>query len=323
MTLSPAALLSTADRVALAATRGVVFDVQRFSVHDGPGLRTNVFLKGCPLRCPWCANPESQRAAPQPAVFAGQCIRCGQHAVECPLRWEESGGRLPAAEMEARMAACPVEAVRMVGAWRTAGDVLDEVRRDAPFYAASGAAGGMTLTGGEPTAQPAFAGALLRLARAEGIATALETCGQTAWPALASLLPHVDTLLFDIKHPDSAAHAAATGAGNERILDNLARARVGRNTARGAAAPSLVVRVPLIPDFNADAAAMERLAALLVELLGPGAAVDLLPYHTLMRVKYRALARPYTWSAARLDGALVTQLVQAFAAHGLDVVVGG
>ncbi len=323
MTLAPAGLPPPAERAALAATRGVVFDVQRFSLHDGPGLRTNVFLKGCPLHCPWCANPESQKAAPQPAVFAGQCIRCGQHEIDCPTLWEESGGRLPQTELRARIAACPVEAVRMLGAWRTAGDVLDEVRRDAPFFAASGAAGGMTLTGGEPSAQPAFARALLRLAKAEDIATALETCGQTAWPALASLLPHVDTLLFDVKHPHSAAHAAATGAGNERILDNLRRARQGRSTERGAPAPALVARVPLIPGFNTDPATMHRLGALLAELLGPGAAVDLLPYHTLMRAKYRALARPYGWSAVQPDGEAIAQLAQVLSSYGLDVVVGG
>ena len=179
-------MLTPSERQRLEQVEGIVFDIQRYSLHDGPGLRTNVFLKGCPLRCAWCANPESQRTQPELMLSAHNCIECGHFADNCLVCW--AGRQHASAELElaARVDICPTGALHWVGERRTAGEVLREVLRDAPFY---GNGGGMTLTGGEPTMQPAMAEALLRLAKDANITTAMETCGQTQWSVYARLLP--------------------------------------------------------------------------------------------------------------------------------------
>lgn len=312
------------ERAALEAMRGVVFDVQRYSLHDGPGVRTNVFLKGCPLRCEWCANPESQALQPEPMLRAAHCIDCGEFSEPCTHCWplwqaqRRSNGRgaLPAevtAEIDARAAVCPTGALGWVGTWRTAGDVMAEVRRDRPFY---GAGGGMTLTGGEPTMQPDFAAALLRLTRLDGIATAMETSGHAPWATFVRLLPHLDVLLFDVKHADPARHRAHTGLDNALILDNLRRA-----VAAGAA---VRVRIPLIPGFNASDEDVAAIAALVRGLPAPVLGVDVLPYHTMGRAKYAALGRDYPWpEQKRLPAAEARRLAQIVAQSGLPVTVGG
>jgi pyruvate formate lyase activating enzyme len=292
--------------------QGMVFDIQRYSLHDGPGLRTNVFLKGCPLRCAWCANPESQRLQPELALAAHNCIDCGQFAAPCQSCFAAPRAA-EAAPLAARVATCPTGALHWIGELRTAGDVIAEVLRDAPFY---GADGGLTLTGGEATMQPAFAEALLHLAKAAGIATALETAGHTQWPVFARLLPLLDLILYDLKHVDCERHRQHTGVGNELILANL-RQLAAQNTP-------LIVRIPLIPGFNADDASLHAVAALIVTL-GPAVQrVDLLPYHTLGQAKYRALGRPYPWAeSARLTEAQVQACCDCVALYGLPVTVGG
>ena len=211
--------LTSAERERLEQVQGVIFDIQRYSLHDGPGLRTNVFLSGCPLRCGWCSNPESQKLQPEIALFARNCIACGQFGEACPGSWQEDlqDGWTKALEEKynARSTLCPTEAIRWIGARRTAADVMQEVLRDLPFYEDGG---GMTLTGGEPTMQPRMAEALLRLAKADGISTAMETCGFTQWKVFEYLLPYLDHILFDLKHVDSDIHRAFTGVDNEQIL---------------------------------------------------------------------------------------------------------
>ncbi len=303
--------LSAAERARLDRVMGVVFDVQRYSLHDGPGIRTNVFLKGCPLHCQWCANPESQAMQPELALFAHNCMTCGQFEVACPVCWEDQ------ADLEERLgpraAVCPTGALRWVGEWRTAGEVMEEVRRDIPFYEDGG---GMTLTGGEPTLQPDLAEALLRLARADGISTALETCGHTAWAVLERLLPYVDDLLFDIKHVDSVVHRTFTGLGNELILSNLRR-------LAGLGAP-VTIRVPLVPGFNTSRESIEAIAGLVSGLGDSVKAVDLLPYHTLGKAKYKALGREYVWEGhQRLSKGEVEGLAEIVRSYGLMVKVGG
>jgi pyruvate formate lyase activating enzyme len=317
--MSDSSPVSAPERAALEAVRGVVFDVQRYSLHDGPGLRTNVFLKGCPLRCAWCANPESQALQPEPMLRAAHCIDCGEFAEPCTACWPlwQAQRRSAVKEViDARAAVCPTGALGWVGTWRTAGDVLTEVLRDRPFY---GAGGGMTLTGGEPTVQTDFAAALLQLARLEGIGTAMETCGHAPWATFARLLPHLDLLLFDVKHADPARHRAHTGLDNALILDNLRRA-----VEVGAHGPAVRVRVPLIPGFNASDEDVAAIAALVCELPGPVQGVDLLPYHTMGRAKYAALGREYPWlEQKRLPAAEARRLAEVAAAVGLPVTVGG
>jgi pyruvate formate lyase activating enzyme len=300
-----------------ALAEGVITDIQRYSLHDGPGLRTNVFFKGCSLRCAWCANPETQTPHPELAVFSRMCIRCGQFDAHCPDGWlvrEDAHWKGEVrADYETRARLCPAGGVRWIGERRTAGSVMAEVRRDAPFYEDGG---GMTLTGGEPALQPAFAEALLRLARDEGIATAIETCGAVPWASLARLLPYLDAVLYDVKHLDSAMHQAFTGAGNELILENLHRL--------AASGVPVVARLPLIPGFNATPQSVEAIGRFLAGLPQGVRQVDVLPYHTLGRAKYAALAQPYPWEGhAHLAEDEVEQLVELLRRMGFAVTVGG
>jgi len=311
-------VLDEAERRRLEATEGVIFDIQRYSLHDGPGLRTNVFFKGCSLRCDWCCNPESQRAKPELSVFVANCFGCGECVPVCPtraLRMEgnkvvREAGRCDSCGL--CVPACPSGALRLIGRKVTAGEVLREVLRDAPFY--SQGMGGLTLTGGEPTLQPDFALALLRLAKAERLHTALETCGEALWEALQMLMPYLDLVLYDIKHMDSQRHREATGIGNERVLENVQRLVAG-----GA---HVIIRVPLIPAFNTDAENLHRVAEL-AKSLGV-TEVHVLPYHALGKPKYRALGRAYALDEVppmkEDQGEAAAEIIRS---HGLIVHVGG
>ncbi len=245
---------------ALEAVEGTIFDIQRFSVHDGPGIRTNVFLKGCSLRCAWCANPESQRPQLELAFSAQRCIRCGQFNDACVDSWI-SGDTLAARKKYGeRVQACPACGIRWLGDHRTAGEIITEVLKDQPFYQDGG---GLTLTGGEPTFQPRFSQAILRLAKVKGIHTAMETNGHTRWKVLEQLTPYLDQILFDVKHLDSAIHRKYTGADNALILANLHRL-----AAATTGAPSVQIRVPLIPGFNADETSLGEIAEFVMETEG-------------------------------------------------------
>jgi pyruvate formate lyase activating enzyme len=309
--------LTSAERARLAAVEGAVFDIQRYSLHDGPGLRTNVFLKGCPLRCAWCANPESQQIQPELALFANNCIACGQFPTACPLGWgaRSEGGWTEELTQEygARAAVCPANAMRWIGERRTAGDVMQEVLRDAPFYEDGG---GLTLTGGEPTMQPRMAEAILRLAKADTISTAMETCGHTQWFVLEQLLPYLDHILFDLKHVDDELHRVYTGVGNDLILSNLRRL--------AALDAPLAIRVPLIPGFNASAESVGAIARFVSGLSSSIKGVDLLPYHALGKAKYKALGRAYPWEEnSRLTDEEVAELVGVIESYGLAATIGG
>ena len=309
--------LSSQDRQRLEAVEGIIFDVQRYSVHDGPGLRTDVFFKGCPLRCGWCSNPESQILQPELTLFANQCMRCDQFSEVCPLHWEDEHKQGWNQDLEAeyrkRAKLCPTEAIHEIGEGRSAGDVIAEVLRDLPFY---GDGGGMTLTGGDPTMQPDMAEALLRLAKAEGINTAIETCGHAQWEVFERLLPFLDHILFDIKHLDTHVHRQFTGQGNELILKNV-KALVEHD------AP-LNIRVPLIPGFNANPHDLQKIAEF-VENLEPAVHnLDILPYHTLGKSKYTALGRDYPWEGNnRLTDEKLDELLGPLRSSGLSVNVGG
>jgi glycyl-radical enzyme activating protein/glucokinase-like ROK family protein len=308
--------LTPSERTRLEAVEGTIFDIQRYSLHDGPGLRTNVFFKGCPLRCDWCSNPESQRSEPEMALFAHNCMVCGQFPTPCPERWREVIEKGWSDELwheyEERAEKCPTQAVRLIGERQTAGGIMTHVRRDVPFYDDGG---GLTLAGGEPTMQPQLAEALLRLAKGEGISTAMETCGHTRWPVLRGLLPYLDHILFDLKHVDSQRHRTHTGVDNALILENLQRL--------AAAGMPLTLRLPLIPGFNADTESLQAIAEYIVRL-GNIEAVDVLPYHTLGKAKYAALGRDYPWEEhSRLTDEEVEALLHRIEYYGLKTHVGG
>ena len=260
--------------------RGQVFDIQRFSLHDGPGIRTTVFLKGCPLRCLWCHNPESRSARPQLAFFAERCVACGECAVACPRHAHQLAEGCHVLDRESCDAcgqcadACAFDALRLVGREWDAADVLALAERDRAYYASSG--GGLTISGGEPLVQAGFTRALLEGARQRGIHTCLETCGAAPWTAFEAIRGLVDLVLFDIKATGEAAHRRLTGAGPAPILANLERLLEHGVAVR--------LRCPLVPGLNDDEAHLRAIAALAGR--HPDLEVEILPFHDTARHKH-------------------------------------
>lgn len=270
---------------------GIVFDVRRFSIHDGPGIRTTVFLKGCPLRCAWCHNPESQSTEPELIMRSNRCLRCGACAEACPedaIRLDLGGPITDLARCERCglcVDACFSGARELAGRELTMTQVMAEIERDRPFYDESG--GGATFSGGEPLLQPEFLAELLRSCRAGGIHTVLDTCGYAPWAVLDRVRDHVDLFLYDVKTLDDGQHRTLTGVSNRVILNNLRSL-----SERG---HSIILRVPLIPGINDDDGNIRstgELAASLRSLVR----VELLPYHRIGVEKYGRIARPYLLS---------------------------
>lgn len=273
--------------------KGWVADIQRFSVHDGPGIRTTVFLKGCGLRCAWCHNPETLKPGRELQVLPERCIGCGRCLEACPAgaRSKEGGAMRHRRDLCAACgrcaAACAPGALVMIGREMEPSEVLAEVLEDAPFYRNSG--GGMTLSGGEPLFQPGFSVELLRGAKEAGVHTAVETSLAAPWDRVASFLPHTDLFLADLKLMDPAGHRRWTGAPNDGILENLRRLS---GEARG-----LLVRTPVVPGVNDSPEAIGAIAEF-VKGLPSKPAYELLPYHPLGAGKYRSLG-----IERRFDGA--------------------
>ena len=276
------------------STTGLIYDIQGYSVHDGPGIRTTVFLKGCPLSCPWCHSPESQSFDLQVCFKKTGCMgldACTHCIDACPNSAigdegdAEGGKRLPSRARKlcndcgACVKACPPKAFYICGKEWTVEDVIARVLRDKPFYESSG--GGVTLSGGEALSQVDFAEEFLRTCKEAGLNTALDTTGYAPRTALERVAPYVDLYLYDLKHMDSARHKQACGVPNEPILDN-ARYIAGNGG-------KLQVRVPLIPLFNDSEENMRATAAFCKELGDAVETVQLLPYHTLGISKYERL----------------------------------
>ncbi len=300
---------------------GVVFNIQHYSIHDGPGIRTTVFLKGCPLRCFWCQNPESQATRPELFFDAAKCKGCGtcveacaQHAIT--VRDNRSWTNRDLCQGVGACAdVCPNEARSLMGRKMTASAVVEDVNADAIFYERSG--GGVSLSGGEPLAQPRFATTLLRLFKEAGLHTVIDTCGCVPWDTLRQALQHVDLVLYDFKHMDPVEHERGTGVANGLILDNARRIHHDLKIP-------LLARVPIISGYNDSADNISATARFIAEELDKSVKVHLLPYHRLGEVKYERLERPGRAVAVEPPGdermAELQKLVESF---GLVAVVGG
>ncbi len=269
---------------------GVVFDIQKCCLHDGPGIRTTVFLKGCNLRCAWCHNPESFCAEPELFWQRSRCTACGACVASCPRHVhaiDEDGThhlqREACVACGQCVALCPNDALRLYGQAMTAQEVFDEVRKDALFYQSSG--GGVTLSGGESTLQAAFALEILTLCQQAGFHTALETNGSVPWAVLESFLPVVDLFLYDFKHWDSEGHRQYTGVGNERVVANLRQLAVRGTT--------IWLRCPIIPGVNDTDAHFDAIASLEKEIHPER--VEIMAYHDIGRGKWDGLGLPYAF----------------------------
>jgi len=294
-----------------AQVRGRVFNVQRYSLHDGPGIRTTVFLKGCPARCLWCHNPESQSFAPEVLVVETRCVSCGTCSTVCEHGAPPPGSSLCTA-CGACVETCPAGARQLAGRETTVDEVMEEVLRDRVFYEESG--GGVTFSGGEPLAQPDFLEALLEACRAASVHTAVDTCGFSSRARLLALAPLVDLFLFDVKLVDDARHLSLTGLPAAPILKNL------RALAESGA--TVWIRVPVVPghtDGERDLAATADLVAGL-----PGVRrVSLLPYHRTGAPKAGRLGREYALDAlAPTPPERLETLAALFRDRGLDVQIG-
>ena len=295
-----------------AAVTGRVFNVQRYSLHDGPGIRTTVFLKGCPARCLWCHNPESQAFGPEVIRVETRCASCGTCETVCPHGAPPPGSGLCTA-CGACVEACPAGARELVGGETTVDEVMVEVLRDRIFFQESG--GGVTFSGGEPLAQLPFLRALLEAAHGHGLHTAVDTCGFAPREHLLGLVPLVDLFLFDVKLIDDERHRELTGLPTGPILDNL--------RALAEAHPSVWIRVPIVPGHTDDEADVAAIATLLDEL--PRIRhVSLLPFHATGGPKARRLGRPAPLeSLAPPPPERMEALAGLFRERGLAVSIGG
>ncbi len=286
---------------AAGQTKGLVFDIDSFAVHDGPGIRLAVYLKGCPLRCRWCHSPESQQPAPEVILLADRCAACGACQAACPEGAHAlANGRHLLRRQRCRlcgacMRACPAGALLVKGFSIRAGEVVGRAVRMKPFFAHSG--GGVTLTGGEVSAQAEFASAVLAGCRAEGIHTAIETGGACSWKALSALAAAADLVLFDLKILDERLHRRWTGASNRRILANARRLgrwaaapRHGDGPAR-TGVPAVQVRVPLIPSVTDTEENLRGIFGFMKDAALTD--VALLPYNPSTAAKYEWLGRSF------------------------------
>ena len=304
---------------AYSSVEGIVFNIQHFSIHDGPGIRTTVFLKGCSLRCFWCCNPESQLEAPEISRNTRRCFgvsSCGRCLESCKQEalYVFNGGiqrkRALCISCGACIDDCPRDAISLVGKRMTAGEVIDIISQDALFFAHSD--GGFTLSGGEALLQADFAEALCIEGKRNGLAPCVETCAHIPYDSMLKVCRQLSYLFVDVKHIDSSAHKKATGADNELILENIRRIR------KDLPSLSITLRTPVIPGFNASVEVIERIAQFAGSL--GNVKYELLPYHRLGEDKYENLGKLYPASGIEPPSQEVMTALKKIAAQYVELI---
>lgn len=308
--------------------QGVIFNIQRFTIHDGPGIRTELFLKGCPLRCEWCSNPESWAAYIQPGIYKTKCIsrkKCGACEEACPVEGalNFTRGKLTSIDRSqctnclACYDACPSDAVKRWGQSLSVEECMKEILRDRGYYERSG--GGVTVSGGEPLLQSDFVAELFKACKEEGIQTCCESTCYVDWKEIERILPYTDIVISDIKHMNTEIHKRYTGVPNERILENLKKlAGDGRE---------LILRIPVIPNINDDMDNIKATADFIIgELGGRVRTLQLLSFMRLGEEKYASLGMPYKMEDVKVNRKSfqkhVDEIAEYFNSRGIHCQVG-
>lgn len=296
---------------------GTVFNTQKFSIHDGTGIRTLIFMKGCPLRCIWCSNPESQRPGPEVMFVKSKCTGCGKCAALCREASVDDVtfdiDRSRCVKCGLCTSKCYAGAKKMTGRQVTVREMMELIEKDRIFYTNSG--GGVTVGGGEPAMQHGFVEELLKACRASHIHTAIETCGYGRWQDICGMFDNADQIFFDLKAMDPELHRRLTGVSNELILHNAEQAAAGGK--------DVIFRIPLIPGGNDSMTNIEETGEFVGGLSGNGSNVfiEILPYHDLGRDKYRWLDMDYGLEdTGKPDASQVEELKTILKNRGCSVV---
>ena len=298
----------------------LIFDIKRYAINDGPGIRITIFFKGCPLSCVWCHNPESISVKPEKMYTLDKCIGCGECVKLCPSNACELTVKgiitnPMRCDLNGRCAAvCPTLATEISGYYQSSAELLTLIEKEQVLFDQSG--GGVTFSGGEPLLFPEYLTAILKLCGNQQIHRTIDTCGMAKTSTLLEIAKHTDLFLYDLKLMDSAKHKAYVGIGNEQILANL--------TALAESGANIQIRIPAIKGVNLDPENIEASARFIANLAGEAKTINLLPYHASAIQKYSKLGKTYLLDNLKQPTATdLQQVVDCFATYGLDTIIGG